>query len=167
MYQSVETFLERYRELANSTIAYMDALTDESLAQPVAEGHRTMGRVAWHLAQSIPEMMSRTGLAPAGPGEEDPVPEAAGAILGAYREASASLLEQIQSRWNDDMLQVEDEMYGSQWKRGYTLWILEIHEVHHVGQLSVLMRQAGLKVPGVFGPSKEDWARVGMEPPAI
>ena len=167
MYQSVETFLERYQELANSAIAYLEALTDESLTQPIADGHRTLGRVAWHLAQSIPEMMSRTGLSPAGPGEEDPVPAAAGAILAAYREASASLLEQVQGRWNDDTLEVADEMYGAQWKRGYTLWILVIHELHHLGQLSVLMRQAGLKVPGVFGPSKEDWAKVGMEPPTI
>jgi len=25
-----------------------------------------------------------------------------------------------------------------------------------------LMRQAGLKVPGIYGPSKEEWALMGM-----
>ena len=31
------------------------------------------------------------------------------------------------------------------------------HQAHHRGQLTVLMRQADLKVPGVYGPSKEEW----------
>ena len=95
------------------------------------------------------------------------MPEGAGEIAAAYRVASASLLEQVRDRWKDDTLEIEDEMYGSKWKRGFTLYILDIHEVHHLGQMSVLMRQAGLKVPGGFGPSKEDWAKFGMEPPAI
>ena len=28
----------------------------------------------------------------------------------------------------------------------------------------VLMRQAGLGVPGIYGPSKEEWATMGMPP---
>jgi len=167
MYQSTQMFLERYGELANSTAAYLDALTDEALAQPVADGHRTLGRIAWHLVQSIPEMMGKTGLSPAGPGEEEPVPATAAAIARAYRETAASLLEQVREHWSDETLEIEDEMYGNRWKRGLTLYILDIHEVHHLGQMAVLMRQAGLPVPGVFGPSKEDWAKIGMEPPTI
>ncbi|MBI2416475.1 MAG: hypothetical protein HYV28_00920 [Ignavibacteriales bacterium] len=28
--------------------------------------------------------------------------------------------------------------------------------------MTVLMRQAGLKVPGAYGPSREEWAAYGM-----
>jgi hypothetical protein len=28
----------------------------------------------------------------------------------------------------------------------------------------VLMRQAGLSVPGVYGPAREDWAALGLPP---
>jgi uncharacterized damage-inducible protein DinB len=38
------------------------------------------------------------------------------------------------------------------------------HLIHHRGQLTVLMRQAGLKVPGVYGPAREEWAAMGMQP---
>jgi uncharacterized damage-inducible protein DinB len=38
------------------------------------------------------------------------------------------------------------------------------HEIHHRGQMTVLMRQAGLKVPGVYGPSREEWTAYGMPP---
>ena len=39
------------------------------------------------------------------------------------------------------------------------------HQNHHRGQMTVLMRQAGLTVPGVYGPAKEEWAAAGMEAP--
>jgi uncharacterized damage-inducible protein DinB len=167
MYQSVDAFLGNYEQLAKSTQAYLDALTDESLDQAVADGHRTLGRIAWHVVQTIPEMMGQTGLTPKGPGEGAAVPETAAAIADAYREASASLLSEVRGKWSDQALNVEDDLYGMKWKRGLTLHILDTHQAHHMGQMSVLMRQAGLKVPGAFGPSKEEWARSGMEPPAI
>jgi uncharacterized damage-inducible protein DinB len=30
--------------------------------------------------------------------------------------------------------------------------------------MTVLMRQAGLKVPGIYGPSREEWSQFGMPP---
>jgi len=37
------------------------------------------------------------------------------------------------------------------------------HQAHHRGQMAVLIRQAGLRVPDVYGPAREDWAQWGME----
>jgi uncharacterized damage-inducible protein DinB len=59
----------------------------------------------------------------------------------------------------------EDDMYGEMWKRGFTLYNLITHQIHHRGQMTVLMRQSGLKVPGFYGPSFEEWAQYGMEAP--
>ena len=56
-------------------------------------------------------------------------------------------------------------MYGQKWKRGVTLGILITHQIHHRAQMTVLMRQAGLKVPGIYGPAYEEWAAMGMEAP--
>jgi uncharacterized damage-inducible protein DinB len=33
--------------------------------------------------------------------------------------------------------------------------------------MTVLMRQAGLKVPGVYGPAREEWTTYRMQPPAV
>ena len=33
--------------------------------------------------------------------------------------------------------------------------------------MTVLMRQAGLRVPGIYGPAREDWSGMGMEPPSV
>jgi len=58
-------------------------------------------------------------------------------------------------------------MYRSKWSRGFTLHCLGDHETHHRGQMSILMRQAGLVVPGVMGPAKEEWEKMGMQAPEI
>jgi uncharacterized damage-inducible protein DinB len=74
------------------------------------------------------------------------------------------LADQIGAKWKDATLMQEKNFYGMMWKLGMMLDILIRHEVHHRGQMTVLMRQAGLKVPGVYGPAKEEWANYGMKP---
>ena len=167
MFHTIEEFVAAWQGLTTGTQQLMDAMTDPSLDQPVADDHRTLGRVAWHIVQTIPEMLLNTGLRAEGPAEDAPVPASAQAIADAYRATSASLLEQIQNEWTDASLEVEDDLYGQKWKRGYTLTALLHHEIHHRGQMSVLLRQAGIRVPGTYGPAKEDWASMNMEAPAI
>ena len=167
MYHSIAEFAAAWNARRGATLTHLQALTDESLGRPVAEGHRTLGRIAWHIVQTIPEMMGKTGLRPEGPAEDAPVPASAKEIVAAYDRASASLLEQVETSWTDASLREEDEMYGQRWLRGFTLSALVTHEVHHCGQLTVLMRQAGLKVAGTFGPAKEEWTAYGLEPPEV
>jgi uncharacterized damage-inducible protein DinB len=71
------------------------------------------------------------------------------------------------SGWSDATLEVEDDMYGERWPRGATLQSLVVHQAHHRGQMTVLMRQAGLRVPGVYGPAREEWTAYGMPPPTV
>ena len=167
MIKSIEEFREIWNAESQLTQRLMNALTDGSLSRPVAEGYRTLGRIAWHIAQTIPEMGARTGLSLEGAGEHDPVPSEAAAVATAYVLASRSLLEQVCSEWTDETLAVEDDMYGMSWKRGQSLAVLLSHEIHHRAQMTVLMRQAGLEVPGIYGPARQDWATLGMEPPAV
>ncbi len=167
MYRKLEDFNKDWKISSEATEKIFAALTDESLKQSVAEGHRTLGRIAWHIVQTLPEMCNRTGLNVDGPSETDPVPEKSTDILAAYRAISDSLCAAINSSWDDESLMTEDDLYGEMWKRGVTLRILIDHEIHHRGQMTVLMRQAGLEVPGVFGPSLEEWEKYGMSAPKI
>ena len=88
----------------------------------------------------------------------------AASLLECYQNASESLVEKLKANWSDSTLLEVDDMYGEKWKRGTTLNVLISHQAHHRGQMTVLMRQAGLKVPGFYGPSKEEWSALGMEP---
>jgi uncharacterized damage-inducible protein DinB len=166
VFRKVEDFLEAWEQERASTLKVLEALTDASLAQAVTRDDRTLGRLAWHLATTPAEMMERTGLQVGGPSHESPPPGSAAAITAAYEAASRAVAEGV-GRWTDATLEVEDEMYGEKWRRGATLQALVVHQAHHRGQMTVLMRQAGLKVPGVYGPSREEWTTFGMQPPAI
>jgi uncharacterized damage-inducible protein DinB len=167
MFITIEEFMGAWKQQTEGTGKIMAALTDGSLKQAVAKDHRTLARIAWHIIGSIPEMMNRTGLEVNSPKESDPIPTSAAKIREAYDKAATKLAGEVKAKWTDATLQVEDNMYGMTWKRGLTLGILMNHEIHHRSQMTVLMRQAGLKVPGVYGPSKEEWVNYKMEPPAV
>jgi uncharacterized damage-inducible protein DinB len=142
-------------------------LTDASLQKEVGPGARTLGRLGWHLVTSVAEMMERTGLDIGGVRPDSRPPAHAAEIVAAWEDAAASLDEQVRLHWSDAHLETEDDMYGERWKRGFTLLVLLLHQAHHRGQMTVLMRQAGLPVPGVHGPSREEWQAFGMQPPEV
>lgn len=167
MYPKIADFEADFTRESGGTQKYMDALTDASLSQPVADDHRTLGRIAWHMITTYPEMMNLTGLGVKAVAAEAPVPKTAKEIKEAYAAVTKDLLDQVKQNWKDEDLLVEDDLYGEKWKRGVTLRILVRHEIHHRGQMSILMRQAGLTVPGLYGPAKEEWAQYKMEAPEV
>ncbi|HEX9105992.1 MAG TPA: DinB family protein [Longimicrobiales bacterium] len=161
MFRRVEDFTKAWGTEYEGTLKVFRALTDASLGQRVDGEGRTVGRLAWHITQSVPEMMNRTGLTLESADEHAPVPATAAAIVTAYEAAGKALLEQVGS-WDDAALLEARDMYGEQWPNGLTLEILIRHQTHHRGQMTVLMRQAGLVVPGVYGPAREEWSAYGM-----
>lgn len=162
MYYKISDFQKDWQFELESTLKVMQNLSDDSLKQQVVPDGRTLGFLAWHITLSLGEMMKKTGLNVNCPPEDALVPEAAREICSAYEKAAKSLLEQILSNWTDETLLVEDDMFGQMWARGNTLSALSAHQIHHRGQMTILMRQAGLMVPGVYGPSKEEWIQMGM-----
>lgn len=164
MFRKVADFVEQWPVESEGTLKILRALTDESLAQRVGPEGRTLGRLAWHITQSIPEMMNRVGLSLDASQQESPPPASAAAIAEAYERAGNALLEQVSGGWTDEKLAETVDMYGQPWANGFTLEVLIRHQTHHRGQMTVLMRQAGLKVPGVYGPAREEWVAYGMQP---
>ena len=140
MFLTIESFKKSVDVMAEGTTNILKALNDASLKQKIADGHRDMGRIAWHIIQSIPEMGNRTGLEVAGPGEKDHVHEKADQFVSEYAKAIKSLTDGVVSKWSDDDLMLEDDMYGQQWAKGLTLRIIMDHEIHHRGQIATYLR---------------------------
>ena len=86
MFRTIDDFEKSWNDETKATQRTLGAMTDASLAQPVESDHRTLGRIAWHMTDTV--------------------------------------------------------------------------------KMNVLMRQAGLSCPGIYGPSKQEWAQWGMQPPA-
>ena len=167
MITTVNDFEHLWSRELEGTQKLLKHLNDRALTQAVNPEGRTLARLAWHITTTIPEMMSRTGLKLGGPSEHDPIPASARLIAKGYSDAAISLLEQVKAHWTDATLLEKDDMYGEKWTRGFTLTSLIFHQVHHRGQMTVLLRQAGLEVPGLYGPARQEWAAFGMKPPEI
>lgn len=165
MFVTVESFEQDFVKETASTRKLLDALTDASLGQQVGPGYRTIGQLAWHLVVGY-DNLAQLDLQFDYIDASVPPPSSAAYIAEAYGRTTRAALEAVKRQWRDEELQVVKEIWGMQWKKGYTLFNFIKHEVHHRGQLTVLMRQAGVPVTGVYGPSKEEWAYAGMEAPA-
>lgn len=164
MFRTLGDFADEWREESDGSLKLLRTLTDRSLEQKVSDGGRTLGRLAWHVTLSIGEMLRHAGIAFESVPEDASVPEHAAEIAARYEADSAALVPAVRGHWTDEMLADEVPMYGEMWKRGMVLSVLIRHQSHHRGQMTVLMRQAGLPVAGVYGPAREEWAAIGMPP---
>jgi len=164
MFRSIDDFASAWQAEAESTLKVFRNLTDASLTQAVVPGGRTLGFLAWHITCTVSEMGSHAGLNIDGPTEQTPdaVPQRAADIVAQYERNSAMVVPAVRAKWTDAQLGEVIPMYGEQWPRGMMLNAIIAHQTHHRGQMTVLMRQAGVPVPGVYGPSKEEWAAMGM-----
>jgi uncharacterized damage-inducible protein DinB len=162
MYRKLEDFINDWNYESETTLKLFNNLTDDALDKKFNENVRSAGRLAWHITVTIPEMVHRTGLSFEGVNENAPVPKTVKEIYDAYKKASANMIDAISKNWTDASLEKEVEMYGEMWKNGKTLSSLVKHQAHHRGELIVVMRLAGLKVVGPYGPSKEEWENFGM-----
>ena len=161
MLRTIEDFQKDWAYETEMTEKVLRALTDESLGQKVYAEGRDLGFLAWHLTQTLGEMLGLVKLNIDAPDHMAPRPDSAAEIVEAYDKPAKSVTDEINANWTDETLLQTDEMYGETWARGLTLFYLITHQAHHRGQMTVLMRQAGLPVPGVYGPSKEEWAAFG------
>ncbi len=166
MFTSVDMFVQRFKEDRDATLKILSHLTDESLTLPEHDIIRTCGRLAWHIVTTYPEMCGRFGIIIDGPNEKSPIPATVKEITDAYIKVTDAVIDAI-TKWQPDDFEKEDDMYGTMWKRGFSLWVVLTHEIHHRGQLTVFMRLAGLKVPGLYGPAMEEWSNYGVDAPAV
>ena len=164
MFRRIGDFLEEWQYETEATAKIFSALTEESLSQKVYPEGRTLGRLAWHITGTLGEMPQQAGIKLKLPTYEEEAPATLQALADTYQHSSDAIGESVKLQWSDAMLAEKIPMYGEQWERGKVLLSLIKHQAHHRAQMTVLMRQAGLKVPGVYGPSKEEWKMFGREP---
>jgi uncharacterized damage-inducible protein DinB len=163
-YHTIDEFIKDWSFERQATLKIISSLTDESLKKRAYKEGRTLGYLAWHLATTISEMINKTGLKIYFLDPESDNPTKAKDIKIAYDKVSNELIERLLAEWKDSTLMEEVEMYGEKWKKGEALESLVKHQIHHRGQMTVYMRIAGITVPGIYGPSKEEWKDFGMKP---
>jgi uncharacterized damage-inducible protein DinB len=165
MFRHTDDFIRAFKYESESTLKVFRNITNEALLDRPHDNIRSIQRLVWHITITLGEMLGKAGLDIDCPDEHSAPLNDINAICKAYETAAQSVLEQVKTRWTDAELSAEVNMYGEQWSKGTILTVLIKHEAHHRGQLTVLMRLSGLPVPGVYGPSKEEWAAWNMASP--
>jgi len=156
MFTSVNDFLNEWKQEAAVTQKILDVLTDESLNQEVFPGLYSIGSLAWHIAGAAYFFPSQVGLIFETPDLKKEAPKSATEISETYKTVSQRLAQAFSEQVSDENFNKMVNLFGREMPFQAVFRLLIQHQAHHRGQLTVLMRQADLKVPGVYGPSKEE-----------
>ncbi len=162
MIRKISDFLAILESERGKTLSIFKAVDETKKATRVNDKLRSLERMAWHITQSVTEMPHQVGLLSEDTLKDQPIPGTFAEIIALYEQHSRILAQAVKNKWRDSDLDTEVEMYGEKWANGYTLFVLSAHEIHHRGEMIALMRVLDMKVPGIYGPSQEEWAQFGM-----
>ncbi|WP_010305895.1 DinB family protein [Kurthia senegalensis] len=155
MYRQIEDFKQDWTQAMKGTMLAFEALTDEKLDFSIVEGHNSLGWLAWHLTNAPMFFVHQAAQMPLVPvGDPKVVPTEAAIIVEGYKNIANQILQAADKLTDEDLLEEVPFIQGTA-KRGAILRAVIDHQTHHRGQMTVLLRQAGLTVPPVMGPTKE------------
>jgi uncharacterized damage-inducible protein DinB len=164
MYRKIDDFITDWKVEEKFTINVFSKIRDEYISFKVAENIRSLGRLAWHITQTLTEMPHKAGIIKKDFLENEPIPITFSAIIDIYKKQSEQLVEFLKANWTDSDLTEIIEVYGQKWEKRKILSALINHQIHHRAQMTILMRLQNIDVPGIYGPSKEEWSKYGMSP---
>jgi uncharacterized damage-inducible protein DinB len=163
MYSKIQDFVADWEEESANTLKMLSNIPEEVKSLKDHENVRSLERLAWHMTQTMTEMPKSCGMTDLDPLADMKVPETFKKIVDLYSKHSKNLTELLKEKFKDEDLPKKIKIYGEEWETRKILAVLIKHEIHHRGQMTVIMRLLDLSVPGVYGPSKEEWSKYGAE----
>lgn len=153
MYRTKADFLQDWTKSSTGTLDVLRTVTDEALGQEIVPGHNSLGWIGWHVTTALGYFTNLLGFRLSAL-KSLTQPNDAKAIADQYARY-ADEISQAAEQFSDAYLLEEVDVHGAKQPRGAVLRMMIDHQTHHRGQMTVLLRQAGLTVPGVMGPTKE------------
>ena len=160
----LQSFFEMWDAEARKTLNLLRALPAGQYDFRSDAGGRSLGELAWHLAEAdgyvtygIEQGTFERGTKP--PGLERP--RSVEALAPGYDQVHADAATRVRRLGPADLDRTLKYFDGKTRSVRDLLWsAMLFHNIHHRGQLSVLCRLAGGTVPGMYGPNREEMARL-------
>jgi len=159
--QNFETFLKVWDVEAEKTVRVLRALPRDKYDFRPDPGGRSLGELAWHLAEGdaynsygVEKGQFAPEVRPPGIERPKQVEALAPGYERVHREAAA----RIRKMAPENLERKIRFFTGEDLSGGEILWGAIFHNIHHRGQLSLMCRLAGGVSPGVFGPNREEMA---------
>jgi len=165
--QEFETFLKFWDDDALRTIRILEALPRDKYDFRPDPAGRSIGEMAWHLAEG--DAYNSLGVAEGGfnPGMRPPGmerPKQVEALAPGYERVHREAVARVRGLKPADLSKRIRFFGGEEMSGDEILWGTIFHNIHHRGQLILMCRLAGGVTPGIFGPNREETA--AMRAPA-
>jgi uncharacterized damage-inducible protein DinB len=155
-----QRFLKTWDEEALRTLALLRTIPDDQYDfRPDPKG-RSMGEMAWHLAELdayIPHGVARRDLSIRDRPEGIERPRVVAELPPGYERVHRAAVEKLRAVGDLDFEASVKFFDGNPMPVRRILWNALIHHmIHHRGQLALLIRLAGGRPTGLYGPTREE-----------
>jgi uncharacterized damage-inducible protein DinB len=157
----LENFLKTWEREAEKTLKLLRALPADQYDYRPDAGGRSLGELAWHLAEGDAYMSSGVASGEFKMGQKPPNierPRTVDALAPGYERVHQDAVARLRALKPEDLDRAIPFFIGEMPIRDI-LWDMIIsHTVHHRGQLALMCRLAGGVAPGMYGPNREEMA---------
>jgi uncharacterized damage-inducible protein DinB len=158
----LQAFLASWDREAVNTIKLLQALPASQYDFRPDAGGRSLGELAWHLAEGeayISYGIER-GQFTLGGGRPPNIerPRTIDALAPGYERVHREAVARIRQLTPEDLDRTLLFFAGSMTIRDLLAGAILAHGIHHHGQLSLMCRLAGGQTPGLYGPNREETA---------
>jgi uncharacterized damage-inducible protein DinB len=157
----LDLFFTMWDREAASTVRLLKALPQTQYDFRPDAGARSLGELAWHLAEGDAFMSygierGQFSMAMKPPNAERP--RTVDALASEYERVHREAVERLRKLKPEDLDRTIQFFTGPMTIRDIMWSAIVGHGIHHRGQLSVLCRLAGGQAPGMYGPNREEMA---------
>ena len=159
-----EQFLKTWEWEAQHTIKLLKALPEGQYEFRPDPNGRSLGELAWHLAEGDAYMTfgienGTFQAAAKPPGIERP--KTIAGLAPGYERIHRDAVARVAKLGPADFDRTLPFFDGTPMSVRDILWGAVLHHgIHHRGQLVLLCRLAGGTPPGIYGPNREEWAKM-------
>jgi len=158
----IETFMAAWEREAESTLKLLRALPPAQYDFRPDAGGRSVGELAWHLAEGDAYMsygIEKNGFSFDAKPPNIERPRTIEALAPGYERIHREAVERIRKLKPEELDRTIPFFRGQPMAIRDILWnSIFAHGIHHRGQLSLMCRLAGGKAPGLYGPNREETA---------
>ncbi len=157
----LDTFLGVWDREAANTLKLLRALPPAQYDFRPDAGGRSLGELAWHLAEGEAFMshgieVGRFTMDLRPPNAERP--RTIDALAPGYERVHQEAVTRIRQLKPEDLDRSLQFFSGPMPIRDILWGMIIFHTIHHRGQLSLMCRLAGGQAPGMYGPNREEMA---------
>jgi uncharacterized damage-inducible protein DinB len=157
----LEMFLNAWDREAESTLKLLRALPATQYDFRPDAGGRSLGELAWHLAEGDAYMSHGIDAGGFSMNAKPPNierPRTVEALAPGYERIHQEAVARIRNLKPEDLDRTVPFFTGPVPIRDILWGMIISHGIHHRGQLTLMCRLAGGQAPGLYGPNREEMA---------